>query len=75
MPTETTVITPYTDVRALSPGTLLSQEDVAAICRVQPDTVKKWRATGRGPRFVPVAREPLYEAGDVVAWLDDLRER
>lgn len=67
------VITKYTDIRALSPGTLLSQDDLAMICRVEPATVKKWRAARRGPRSIPVAREPLYQARDVVAWLDELR--
>ena len=50
----------YTDVRQLSPGTLLTQEEVALICRVKPETVKKWRTTKKGPRAVPVARERLY---------------
>lgn len=67
------VITPFTDVRALSPGTLLTEDDIATICRVEPATVKKWRSIKRGPRFIPLARQPLYEARDVAAWIDALR--
>ena len=67
------VINRHTHVNQLSPGTLLNQEEVAVICRVQPETVKKWRATKKGPRSIPIARERLYKAGDVAAWIDGLR--
>lgn len=69
-----TKITQHTDVHTLSPGTLLSQEELATIFRVQPATVKKWRSTRKGPRSIPIAREPLYQVRDIVAWIDHLRE-
>ena len=63
-------ITPYTDPSALGAGILLTQEDVATMCRVKPDTVKRWRMAGTGPRFLSPGKTPLYRAGDFAAWLD-----
>lgn len=65
-------ITEHTDPRSLGPGALLTQAEIALICRVRPQTVKKWRTQGKGPRWVPVGRSALYPAGDFVAWLERL---
>ena len=70
----TVAITEHTDPRSLGPGTLLTQEEIALLCRVSPQTVKKWRAQGRGPRSVSIGKSSLYEAGDFVAWLDRLAD-
>ncbi|MFA4840429.1 MAG: helix-turn-helix domain-containing protein [Agrococcus sp.] len=66
-------ITPYTDLTSLGAGVLLTQEDVATMCRVKPDTVKRWRMAGTGPRFLAPGKTPLYRAGDLAAWLEHSR--
>lgn len=48
-------MTKCADVRALTAATLLSQDDLAMICHVEPATVQKWRAARRGPRSISVA--------------------
>lgn len=67
-------ITEHTDPRSLGPGTLLTQEEIAVLCRVSPQTVKKWRAQGRRPKSVSLDKSFLYEDGDFVAWLDQLAD-
>lgn len=61
----------------------LTVAEVAAMVRVHPSTLEKWRAAGSGPRWVRLGRtriaakgrarsEPRYRREDVIAWL---RER
>lgn len=66
-------ITEHTDPLSLSPGSLLTQAEIALICRVQPETVKKWRSQGKGPRWIPMGRSVLYTAGDFAEWLEARR--
>lgn len=62
---------PATDLRAIE-GAYLTQEDVAAICRVKVGTVRNWRSLGTGPAFARM-KPPLYRAGDVADWIDRSR--
>ncbi|MDO5618029.1 helix-turn-helix transcriptional regulator [Kocuria sp.] len=51
---------------------LMTTPDVAALCGVHPDIVKRWRQSGDGPAFITLGRSRLvrYQPRDVQAWLD-----
>lgn len=68
MSTTSHVLDPYTDLRSIA-DVYLSQEDVAAVCRVAPGTVRNWRAAGKGPRYAKI-KPPLYRAGDLADWIE-----
>ncbi|WP_241248994.1 helix-turn-helix domain-containing protein [Agrococcus sp. KRD186] len=59
---------PYTDLRALG-AAYITQDDVASVCRVTPETLKNWRHKGTGPPSTR-GKMPLYRASDVADWLD-----
>lgn len=46
----------------------LTNEDLAAREKVSINTVRKWRATGAGPRAFKVGRHVRYRLVDVEAW-------
>jgi hypothetical protein len=51
---------------------LLTNSEAAALLRVQPQTLRKWRLTGRGPRFIKLAgpySRALYVRADLEAWI------
>lgn len=49
---------------------LLTSDEVAALLRVKPDTLRIWRYLGdRGPAFVKVGSAVRYRQSDVDAWL------
>lgn len=50
--------------------TLLRPDDAAQELRIQPTTLAKMRAEGRGPAFVKVGRRVLYRVADLNSWLD-----
>lgn len=35
---------------------------------LSPETVKRWRRTGDGPKFIRVGRHVRYRLADVEAW-------
>lgn len=47
----------------------LTTEEVADIARTRPSTVRSWRATGKGPRWVRRGRRALYPETGVAEWL------
>lgn len=49
---------------------LMTTEEVAALLRRSPGTVKNWRHQGRGPRYVTTEGEVRYWRRDVEAWID-----
>jgi excisionase family DNA binding protein len=49
-------------VRHLSPAELSERLGVPA------ETLKRWRRTGAGPRFLRVGRHIRYRTADVEAW-------
>ncbi len=63
-------VTHHTDPFALSPGTLLDVQEVAAILRVSVHTLKNWRRDRSGPRWIAYGKQRLYRAGDLVLWLE-----
>lgn len=56
-------------------GKLLTATEAAAMCRVQPSTMKAWRMKGEGPVSFRVGRTAMYDEDDVQAWLESLRTR
>lgn len=48
---------------------LLTTEEAAALLRVRPNTLEKFRVSGRGPSFVNVERRVLYRATDIAAYV------
>ncbi|MFI0719157.1 helix-turn-helix transcriptional regulator [Streptomyces sp. NPDC021224] len=55
---------------------LLTTEEVARLLRVDPSSVRRWRAERppQGPPFIRLSeRVVLYDVNDLQAWLDDRR--
>lgn len=47
----------------------LTTEEVAALARVQPGTVRVWRVHKTGPKGIRRGRRVLYPESAVLAWL------
>ncbi|RKT78678.1 helix-turn-helix protein [Terracoccus luteus] len=52
---------------------LLTTDEVAALCRTVPATVRYWRHVGTGPQGFKVGRRVLYASDDVSTWLEGRR--
>ena len=48
----------------------LTPREVAIKCRVAPDTVKKWRLRGEGPKPTILLGRFRYRSDEVSRWLD-----
>lgn len=54
----------------MTPQHLLNDDELAAMCQVQPSTVKRWRREKTGPKVVWLTpRAPRYRLSDVESWL------
>jgi len=53
--------------------TYLTTQEVAALCRTSPDTVRYWRHVGKGPASFKVGRRVLYDVSVVQSWLTELQ--
>lgn len=51
----------------------LTTNEVAALCRTSPETLRYWRNMGRGPSWFKIGRRVLYEADEVQEWIDSLK--
>ncbi|WP_327633676.1 helix-turn-helix domain-containing protein [Kribbella sp. NBC_00482] len=49
-------------------------QEVAAMCRTSPETVRYWRHIGKGPASFKLGRKVLYATEDVEAWIRAARE-
>lgn len=56
---------------ALEP--LLTSAEVAALLRVSPSTLSRWRDRGEGPAWIDLGGMPRYALEDVAAFRDDLK--
>jgi len=56
-------------------GKYLITEEVAAVLRTSPSTVRYWRATGVGPRATKVGKRVLYEESDLNEWIASQQTR
>lgn len=59
----------------LTRGKMMTTKEVAAICRLKPNTIAKARSTGLGnyPEHVKVGRKVVYSSDDIIKWLDSNR--
>jgi predicted DNA-binding transcriptional regulator AlpA len=61
---------------SLRTSSLLTTEEVARLLRVDPSSVRRWRAERppQGPPFIRLSdRVVHYDAGDVQDWLNERR--
>lgn len=53
----------------------VSSVRAAELLGICPQTIRKWRLEGRGPRFIRAGRSPksraLYLLSDIFTWLDE----
>ncbi|MFJ8687181.1 helix-turn-helix transcriptional regulator [Micromonospora wenchangensis] len=47
----------------------LTTEEVAAVARTVPSTVRYWRHLGKGPKGIKLGKRVLYPESAVAAWL------
>ena len=52
---------------------LLTQEDVAQILGVRPNTLAQWRFQGKGPKWCKLEGSVRYKAMDLDAWIESGR--
>jgi excisionase family DNA binding protein len=50
---------------------LLTPAETAALLRVHPSTLRRWRAEKRGPAYVRVGRGYRYWRSAVLTWLNE----
>src|SRR5579872_4427738 len=48
----------------------LTEQEVAGQLGKSPETIRKWRQMGIGPRWYRLGISPRYLTGDVVAWVE-----
>lgn len=51
----------------------MTTDEVAALVRSTPQTVKWWRHAKQGPKWFRVGRRVLYVEADVLEWLEAQR--
>lgn len=56
--------------------TILRPDEVSEMTGISVDTLKYWRARGRGegPRAYKIGRRVVYDLSAVNAWLDEQRQ-
>jgi predicted DNA-binding transcriptional regulator AlpA len=54
---------------ALMEDRLLTADEAAERLRAAPNTLRYWRYTGDGPRFIRVGRKVLYRESALNTWL------
>jgi hypothetical protein len=47
----------------------LTEKEFATIIRRSPETIRQWRRSGRGPRWIKIGGRILYEADSVKDFL------
>lgn len=50
---------------------LLTEEQLAALLRKDPRTLRRWRQLRIGPPWVPLGRSVVYLSSAVLRWLGD----
>lgn len=49
---------------------LLTEEELAQILHLSPNTLQVWRVEGKGPKFVKLGKGVFYRDADVFDWID-----
>ncbi len=52
---------------SLADGPLLTERDLARHWKLSPRTLQRWRADGKGPRFLRICDSVRYRPRDVLA--------
>jgi predicted DNA-binding transcriptional regulator AlpA len=53
----------------------LTEDQLCKVTKRSKTTLRRWRRTGYGPKFVRLKREIRYRRSDIEAWLDSLTEQ
>ncbi len=48
----------------------MTTQEVAALARTSPETVRYWRHVGKGPASFKLGRRVLYSREGVLAWIE-----
>ena len=54
---------------------LLNEKQVAEMLGLKPATLRVWRATGRGPRYLKVGGSVRYDIDEVKDYLREMRRQ
>jgi predicted DNA-binding transcriptional regulator AlpA len=49
---------------------LITEREAAELLAIQTDTLRKWRASRRGPKFVRFARNIFYRRSDITDFIN-----
>lgn len=60
-------------IQTIAVPVLVTPAECAAILKVTPDVLARWRTKGHGPAFRRVGRLIRYEISDVTDWLEGQR--
>lgn len=66
--------TKYTPEPPQRPEPLLSIAEVALWLRVSEETIRHWRASGKGPRATRVGKHLRWEPAEIRTWLAEHRD-
>lgn len=48
----------------------LTSDEAAEHCRVSSSTMERMRSTGKGPRYARIGGRVIYDAADLIDWID-----
>ena len=51
-------------------GLIYTRDQTAELLGITPETLNRWRWSGRGPRALHLGKRVHYHRDDIVAWLD-----
>ena len=49
---------------------LLTQDELAAVLDVSPETLREWRRIKQGPDYVKAGKTVMYREKDVIRWIE-----
>ena len=58
-----------------APLQLLREAEVAAMLAVAPKTLRAWRGSSRGPRYIKISGAVRYELSDIREFIDSARKQ
>jgi len=53
-----------------NPNKIISSPDAAKLLRIKPQTLRKWRMEGRGPKISQMGKRSGYRMKDVVEFIN-----
>jgi len=54
----------------IAAGALLNETEAARILAMQVTTLRRWRWSGKGPRFVKIGAAVRYDPADLTAFIE-----